>query len=332
MKNYEAYDLLPSGIMIFKNNKVEYVNQHILDVFNIGIFSMKNSIEIIMKTISIENEDELFYFFSNNEYFTHNEKVIQVERSKYEDIDIFSFTLIKKSLLRDDVFSDAKTANKISIDHEIAEYFKLNNIKKVGVLTFYKGLPLKNIGNIVRVNNDSIEIQVDPKHNISLLDRNDVLIIINKSKSSSAIRGYVERNINNVFTIKDFALTTDDMHLRNNVRIKPEDDIFFRINDREYKIYDLSENGVSVYAQTQEDEGILKKKKSLDLVFFDKTVHINSEYLKTVYSENGEILKIIFNMFNSSDITLLIKNYLMKRQNEIIKEIHNYIKENKLIA
>lgn len=62
MEYFAAFDLLPNGLMIFKNKKVEYINQHILDILNISFLSKKNSIDIIMKTMEITDEDGLFYF------------------------------------------------------------------------------------------------------------------------------------------------------------------------------------------------------------------------------------------------------------------------------
>lgn len=326
INNYEAYDSLPNGVIIFKNSKIEYINQHIIDIFNLGVFSLNNSIDIIMKTIDIDDETELFNFFCNNDYFSHNNKIIQISHSKYDEIDIFSFISVESSLLKDDVFSDSQKSDKAEIDNKVAEHFKLNNIKKVGILTFYKGLPLNNIGTIVRINSDSIEVKVDQKHNISLLDRNDVIIIANKSKSSPAIHGHVEKNQRNIFTITNFTLTKNNMHRRKYVRIKPEDDILIKLDDKEFKIYDLSEKGVSIHVDNSEDEKLLKTKKSLDLIFFDKVIHINTEYLKTVYDDNGEMLKIIFNMYNVSETANIIKDYLMTRQNEILMEIHSYMK------
>ena len=320
------YDILPNGVIVFENSKVNYINQHIIDIFNLSDFDLNICIDIIIRTMQIDNELELFEFFCNNCYFTHNKKVIQISHSKIDKIDMFSFILIENSLLKDKLLCESNECRKSEIDEKIATHFKLKNIKKIGILTFYKGLPLKNIGTIIRVNSNSIEVKVDKKHNISLLDKDDVILISNKNKSLPVIYGHVEKSQRDIFTIKNFILTKDDMHLRKNVRIKPENDIFIHLEDKKFQVYDLSEKGVSVYVDLVEDENLLQSKKSLDLVFFDKIAHVNTEYLKTVYNDNGDILKVIFNMYNVSDSATIIKDYLMQRQNEVIKEIHEYIK------
>lgn len=328
MNNYEMYDILPNGVVVFEDSKVNYINQHIVDIFNLGDFELNICIEIIIRTIQIENELELFEFFCNNCYFTHNKKMIQISHSKIDKMDIFSFMLIENSLLKDDLLCGSNECKKSEIDEKIAAHFKLKNIKKIGILTFYKGLPLKNIGTIIRVNSNSIEVKVDKKHNISLLDKDDVILIANKNKSLPVIYGHVEKSQKDIFTIKNFTLTKDDMHLRKNVRIKPENDIFIHLEDKKFQVYDLSEDGLSVHVDLVEDENLLKSKKSLDLVFFDKVAHVNTEYLKTVYNDSGEILKIIFKMYNSSESATIMKGYLMQRQNEVIKEIHQFIDKN----
>ena len=326
MDNYEAYDILPNGIVVFKDSKVDYINQHIIDIFNLGDFDLNNCIEIIIKTIEIENELELFHFFCENSYFTHNEKVVQISHSRIDNIDIFSFVLLERSLLKDELLSNSKERKKADIDEKVIKHFKLKNIKKVGILTLYKGLPLKNIGTIIRINRDSIEIKVDKKHHISLLNKDDVILIANKNKSLPVIYGHVEKSQRDIFTIKNFTLTKDDMHLRKNVRIKPENDMYIQLEDKTFQVYDLSEMGVSLHVTNSEDENLLKSKKSLDLILFDKIAHVNTEYLKTVHNKDGKILKIIFNMYNTSQSATTIKDYLMQRQNEVIKEIHEFIK------
>lgn len=329
MEDFSTYDFLPNGLMIFKNKKVEYVNKYILNILNISFLSKKKSIDIIMKTMEIDDEDGLFYFLNNHDYFIHNGKIVQIEHTNYNEMEIFSFMIINPSLINKEPDNDLKKSKKINIDQEIAEHFKLNNIRKINVLTFYKGLPLKNIGEVVRINSDSIEITVDSKHKISLLERDDIILISNEKKGSSVLHGHVENHNNNVFTIKKFTLAKDEMHLRNSIRIKPEQDLSIKIDTKEFKVYDISQKGMSIYVDSMEDEELLKSKKSIDLFFHNKVLHVNIEYLKTVYNDSGDMLKIIFSMFNTGAVASYINNYIMERQNEIIKEVHSYLNKEK---
>lgn len=331
MNDFSLFDLLPNGLLVFENKKIEYINQHILDILNIGYLNKKSSIDVMLRTMSISKEEDLFHFFIKHNYFIHNGKVVQIEHTRYDELDIFSFMLIDPSLVKTESLKNAKKSRKINIDKKVAEHFELNNIRKVGVLTFYKGLPLKNIGQVLRINSDSIEIMVDPKHKISLLERDDIILIMNKKSNVSALHGYVEKSNENVFTVKNFTLTKDDMHLRRSVRIKPELDMFVKIDKKELPVYDISEKGISIKVHNKEDEELLKKYKSMDLFFHDYKLHINVEYLKTVWDDSGDIVKIIFLMYNTGDTASNIHNYVVARQNEIIKEIHMYRKKRKVI-
>ena len=155
-----------------------------------------------------------------------------------------------------------------------------------------------------------------------------ILLIVNKKEGASALHGYVVKSENNLFTIKNFTLTKNDMHLRNSIRIKPEHDLNVSIDTKEFTVHDISEKGISLNINDKEDEEFIKEKKSMDLLLFDKKLQINIKYLKTIYDDNGDILKIIFLMFNTGDVKLNIHNYVMNRQNEIIREIHMYRKQN----
>ena len=325
MEDFALFDLLPNGLLVFKNKKIEYINQHILELLNISFLSKENAIEILLKTMDISTQENLYLFFAKHNYFDHNGKVVQIEHSVNDDLDIFSFMLINSSLLK--TKQSMSRSKKINIDQKIAEHFKIKNISKVGVLTLYKGLPLKSIGEILRINSDSIEIIIDSKHKISLHERDDIILIMNKKRDFSVLHGYVAKNHNDIFTINNFTLTKDNMHLRNSIRIKPELDMSIVLNKENYSVYDISKNGISIKIDNKEDEEILKNTKSMNLFFCDEKIHINVEYLKTVYDDSGDIIKIIFFMFNTKETLSFIDNYLMDRQNEIIKEIHTHRKQ-----
>lgn len=322
MTDFSLFDILPNGVIIFKNNKLEYINRHLLDVLSIGYLSRKNVIGHISKILNIQNEEDLFLFFNNHDYFSINKKIMQVEHGRHDDYDIFTFMRINQSLTTKELHTS--TINqKVYIDEEVAKHFKLNNIQKVNVLTFYKGVPLKNIGKIIRINKDSIEVIVNSKHSISLLERDDILLIMNTKKSSSVLHGSVVENNNNTFTIKNFYLTSEDMHLRNGLRVKPDRNVIVTVNDREFKVYDISVRGISINIDTVEEEEYLKDVKSLKLSNDDNSLDLSVKYLKTI-SENDKILKIIFTISTIGDDELILNQYIVDKQNEILREIHKY--------
>lgn len=322
MKDFSLFNILPTGVMIFKDKKVEFINQHILDVLSIGYFSTKNAVELIIKIFNVKDEEDLFIFLSNHDYFDTQTKRIQIEHSRYEDYDIYVFARINSSIAQKIPHSDVKTKNA-DIDEKVAKLFKLNNIKKVKVMTLYKGVPLKNYGKIIRVNMDSIEVIVEPKHRISLLERDDILLIVNTKKGSSVLHGDVVKSNNNVFTIKNFYLSKEDVHLRDGLRVKFNTSTIVKTGGREFEVYDISMKGISIKISSSQEEEFLKERKFLKLFLEESELHLDLKYLKTV-SDNGNILKIIFLISANSEDGSKLNQFIVKRQNEILREIHEY--------
>lgn len=309
--------------MIFKNQKVEFINQHILDVLSIGYFSTKNAVELIVKILDVKDEQDLFLFLSNHDYFDTRTKRIQIEHSRYEDYDVFTFARINDSIAQKVHLDGASASKKADIDEKVAKLFKLNNVKKVKVMTLYKGVPLKNYGKIIRVNMDSIEVIVEPKHRISLLERSDILLIVNTKKGTSVLHGEVVKSDKNVFTIKNFYLSKEDVHLRDGLRVKLSRSTIAKTGGREFEVYDVSMKGISIKINSSEEEEFLKERKFLKLFLEESELHLNLKYLKTV-SDNGNILKIIFLISLNSEDTSFLNQFIVKRQNEILREIHEY--------
>ena len=323
--NLKIFDLLPNGVMLFKDRKIEHLNQHLLDVLNINFLDKKSTIEIVLKTMKVKDEEDLFLFFTTHNYFINNKKVVQIAHTKHGNHDIFSFMLINSSLICADFDKKEKTKPPVeNIDSKVAKYFKINDIKKVMVLTFYKGLPLKNFGEIIEISKDYIKISVDPKHRISLLNRDNILLISNTKKGSSVLHGHVVQNRDNIFTIKDFVLSKSDKHLREGIRIKTFDDMQIHVDKQEFQVYDISQKGISIYISDPVEESLLRNKASIHILLNDELLPIDVKYLKTIYHEDGKELKIVFSTFAINSTDSKIHDYINKKQNEIIREIHRY--------
>jgi len=328
MNSLALFDLLPNGVMLFKDKKIHHLNQHLLDVLNINFLDKKSTIEIVLKTLNVKDEKALFIFFTTRDYFIHNKKTIQIAHNKNGDYDIFSFMLISPLLISNEFNKKEKTESRvINIDTKVAKFFKINDIKKVMVLTFYKGLPLKNFGDIITISKESIEVSVDLKHNISLLERDDILLITNTKKGSSVLHGHIVQNRDNIFTIKNFVLSKSNKHLREGIRVTASNEIQVRVDEEEFRVYDISEKGISIYIHDPVEEAFLKNKSSMDILLNDESFHIDVKYLKTIYSEDGKELKIIFTTFATNRGDSKIHDYINKKQNEIIREIHRHLKD-----
>ena len=113
------------------------------------------------------------------------------------------------------------------------------------------------------------------------------------------------------------------MHLRNGLRVKPDRDMIVQIDDKEFKVYDISEEGISLYVDNEESEQLLKDIKSLKVFLDDETLLLSVNYLKTIF-QNEQILKIIYKISAMGDDILKLKYYMIEKQNEILREIHKF--------
>ena len=324
MTNLKLFDLIPNGVIVFKEHKIQYINQHLLDILNVTFLDMHSAINIVLKTMNMKNDEEFFSYCNSNDYIIRKEKIIQIAHKSYGEYDIFSFMLIYPSLVSIDLGKkNIEESKAVNIDEKIAKFFKLKDIKRVQVLTFYKGLPLKNIGNITKISKEFIEIEADGKHHISLLNSDDIILITDTKKSASALHGHVIQNKDNLFRISNFVLSKDGKHLREEIRIKTFDDMQAVIDEEEYVIYDISHKGISINIQDQIQETLLKKKASMKIIFNNETLALDIKYLKTIY-DGDKILKIIFLIFPPNKTASIIHDYLTKKQNELIREIHKF--------
>jgi hypothetical protein len=324
MKDFSLFDSLPNGVIIFKDSKVIFMSQHILDVLNLTYLSKKNALHILCKTLSVEKETQLFDFFSTHDFFINHDKVIQINHNRDGHYDIFQFTLIFDPIVSHNLVKEKIVIPRKYIDEKVAEYFKLNKLERVQVLTFYKGIPLKNFAKILRVSNEAIELDVDKKHIISLKEKNEITIIYNEKKSSSVIIGEIVDSKNTRFTIQNFYLAKEGMHQRNGVRVKTNGALTILVNAKEFEVYDISAKGISITLQNQEEEKLLKQQRSTTLLIQNEMIEIDLEYLKTVY-EDKRILKIIFHMHTTHASKKKIEEYLTSKQNEILREIHQIL-------
>lgn len=330
MEDFKAFDLVPNGIIVFENEKITFINQHMRDILNVNFLSLKNTTEILLLTLKIENEKELFLFFTQHEFFRHREKVIAIERNFDGSVDIFSFFALTPRFLErlEQQEPEPVSVKEANVDSQVSNFFRTNNVLKLKALTFYKGLPLKNFAKIVRVSNDSIDVEIDDKHKVSLLQSDDIILIAKTEKGRLVLHGHVRNVLNNIFTIHNFKLVKEDMHLRQSIRIKPSTIVNAIVHDRTFKVYDISELGISISISNEDEEKFLKEQKSIKITIFREILEIQIKYLKTIRSENGEILKIIFLILSAGKGSKIIHDYLSQQQTEIIREVHNYIQNN----
>lgn len=323
LDHISIYDYLPNAVIVFDAGRVEYMNTHLLDILNISFLDKAARVEVLRQTLGLQSGENLLEYLMQREYFWHRNKVIQIEHSRHGEVDIFSFMLLLPALLREGLEAKALQAAPLVIDTKIAGFFKQKNIKKLKVLTFFKGLPLKNFAKIVRIGKDSIELEVDKKHKVSLQESDEIFLITDERKGSKILQGHVVEHANTLFSVKNFSLTDTDKHLREELRFKEKPPTRISVDGREFGVYDLSEKGISVHVQSEDDVNFLKKQKQLSLLLEQKTLNLKVLYLKTAYQEE-KALKVIFKTAMTDKNFVMLRHYLISRQSELIREIHAF--------
>jgi hypothetical protein len=97
-----AYSHIPLGLLIFKEKKLFFINKHLRETIMLGNMDNKHSLEIICATLNLKaDQEQLFSFLSNNEFFHRKEKYIQISSNSVDDLDIFVFTRLSEKLLKD---------------------------------------------------------------------------------------------------------------------------------------------------------------------------------------------------------------------------------------
>jgi hypothetical protein len=324
--NFAMYDYLPNAVLVFRSLRIEHINTHLLEILNLSYLDKATRVEVLVKTFGLPNEETLMEYFMQREYFVHKNKIIQIEHSRHGKVDIFSFMLLVPALLKDELEQKLLQPPPSVIDEKIAKLFKLNDIKKVKILTFFKGLPLKNLAKIVRIGEESIELEVDKKHMISLLESDEIFLITDERKGANVLRGHVLDHKDTHFTVKNFLLTDRDKYLREEIRIKVDEMIPVHARSREFSVYDLSEKGISLHVKSEEDVAFLKQVKHLSLRLEQEKVDLDVRFFKPVYQE-GKVLKVVFKTSMTDKSFASIKHYLIAKQTEYIREIHAFLNE-----
>ena len=249
--------------------------------------------------------------------------MIQINHNRDGEYDIFLFTLIFDPIVSHNIIEEKIVPPRKYIDEKVAEYFKINKLERVQALTFYKGIPLKNYAKILRISKESIELDIDRKHLISLKEKNEITLIYNE-KRSSAIIGEIVNTKGTRISIKNFYLAKEGMHQREGVRVKTNGALSVLVGAKEFEVYDISKKGISIFIKNTQEEQLLKMQRSTTLLIQNEMLEISLSYLKTIYEE-GKILKIIFTMNTSKESKKRIEEYLTSKQNEILREIHQFL-------
>ncbi|MCV6608563.1 MAG: hypothetical protein OIF32_10145 [Campylobacterales bacterium] len=313
MFDYEVFNHIPNGVIVYENNKVEFINRQLLEILSVEFLSTEFAVDVVVKTLKVKDEKALKEHFLSLSYFKYKRKYIQINYREIGSKTIFIFTFIHetfKSIVPDgerDLGLEANAILKLFID---------TRIKKVKTLVYHKGLPLKAGCRVHRVLKDHLELELEEKQMISLKARKDIYILPTNEKGKSAIEGTIYEANKRIVYVRDLRTIPVTVTTRDEIRLVPSDDLEFESKQGKLRIYDVAPTGISFHYNSKINFETIQS----GFLLYDKLKKpVNLSYIKTI----GET-KAVYTIDTIDNV--FIDGYMAKRQIDIIQEIHNYTK------
>jgi hypothetical protein len=337
-----VYSHLPLGLLLFKNKKLFFINQHLREVIVLGTIDNENAVKIICSTLGIEsNEKELYTFLSEKKFFQYKQKYIQISSKKVSEFDIFVFTRIDENLLEhlnktpevdfipikiNDVLSNLQSPK----EHlKLLEYFDKKRNSSITTHAIYKGLPLISKSRILRAHDNALVIKLEDKQLIAAVKDTPWML---KASLDINIKGTVvhfDKEKKYLF-LKNLHRVKQDYNERLSIRYQPEEAVnatlsieshifslaLIDINEHAFKV--VTDNKVIV-DEIENYSGVIQTQIVLD----KKTIHLKSKAVMKARVFNGKA-SIILDYTSDKENLLLLQEWRNNRQLEIIKEVHSF--------
>lgn len=342
---FDAYKHLPVGVMFFKEHKLFFLNDHLRTVLLLQNLESDEVIHIIGDMVGLENasHESLCDFLSCNGFFLYRDRIMQIDRHHFDNIDIFvivritdeSIKMIDKThslreLRRDKVTVDAK----LSEDHYQLLNNTLGNWEKnhFPSVVLYKGIPIKGDCIIVHARNGEIAIRVEKKQLSAAAIGVSWLIGNNREKMLSG--EVIKYDLNqSVVWLKNLQMVADGFHTRQVIRYSAssEDQMILTVSGKRYTslLHDVSEKGVSI----QTDDAALlvalssAKGKTLnaELMLSDNRIPVHAVWLYTIALESGTLMKAAFTIGYDLHSGSVLREWLNSKQLQLIKEVRSFV-------
>jgi hypothetical protein len=342
---FDAYKYLPIGVMLFKKQKLFFLNDHLRNVLLLQNLGSDEVIRIIGEMVGLENPSHelLCDFFLHNAHFLYRDKHFQIDRQTHESIDIFVIVRLSDESISvvDQTRSirqlrDVQTVSNKNISENVQKVLDkaLGDWKKnhFPSIVLYKGIPIKADCSIADASDTGIVIRVEKKQ-LSATQIDTQWLIGNRRDqvvSGTVVKYDLSRSM---VWLEDLEILKEGFHLRQMIRYStsPEDQMKLTINGKKYlsPLHDLSEKGVSIETDNGAFLLALKsiKGKSIDgqLILPNEKIAIKLVWLYTVALDTGTQMKVAFRIGYDLQSGNKLREWLNEKQLELIKEIRNFV-------
>ncbi|EQB39468.1 hypothetical protein M947_05600 [Sulfurimonas hongkongensis] len=340
----KLYNQLPCGIMIFKNDDLYFINNHLREILTLQNLDVENSLDVIASLLHLPpSSEELLAFFSNKSFFSYKEKYIQISHKKYEEYEILVFVKLDTSVL-EDIFINFKEASKITMkeiedsiselneenqDSKILEYFdKKRNVKVIGIV-LYKGVPLISENIVLRTYRNLLVVKIEDKQIISSTIGTTWII---KTKDGVVFQAAIKKvnNDKKLIFLSNPKIIKDGYHKRQRIRYELNHEQTIEIYLHKIKttldIVDISENSLKVLIDNASVlKDLIEKKDTIEatMKIKDKTINLTCTFLKEgkIYDQKVEII-FLFTLNDSSKVVL--NKWLNEQQIKVINKIRMF--------
>jgi hypothetical protein len=173
---FNAYKHLPIGVMFFKDKHLFFVNDHLRSILLLQNLGSDEVIQIIGDMVGLENasHESLCDFFSFTELFLYHDRILQIDRQHFDNVDVFVIVRISDESIKmaDETRSLRQLRQSASLsaskqqqdEHELLAK-ALGSWKNVNIpsVVLYKGIPIKADCVIVHAHEGEIAIKVEKK-------------------------------------------------------------------------------------------------------------------------------------------------------------------------
>ncbi|MDX1295903.1 MAG: hypothetical protein R3302_06540 [Sulfurimonadaceae bacterium] len=154
----KIYSKLPTGLIVFKNRRIYFINDHLRDVLSLGTIPPDEALAMIGGILEEPATDKSIYtFFEEHDFFTYKNKYIQIISRSEKPYHIFVFALLEPELLdklsqmdasrrRIEPIADDDITHEYLIDADehknLLQHFDSRRNSKARGYVLYRGVPL----------------------------------------------------------------------------------------------------------------------------------------------------------------------------------------------
>ncbi|WP_457562168.1 PilZ domain-containing protein [Caminibacter pacificus] len=312
---------------------------------NIPITSqLKNEIENLYKSLFLE--DYSSQNFKLNAIFILKERNVDIEDILNKVFLLLANAFIKYTLKEKNAIAKLKKLTSLfefyieylifhvneeefftyHLPKELKEYYLTNEV--LNLFNVYKGVPITHKTTILTLNEDRgyIEVEANSYQIIAAKFQKEIYLL--EPTTNTTFKAYIDyvypqRKVLKLTNIEKIQRNTPK---RNYIRVQPSTDINVKIKKHKdiftTKMYDISLKGMAVISdeKTVDIGDFVKLEFILEGYFFEMTAEVRS------ITKLNDSFRFHFYFEPTPSQERILEKYITKREKEIIKELHKYLK------